>query len=212
MNQMTIPALFTTSSGNTLSVHDTFFDRLKVCTGLGYDYKTVSSKFKDITRKPVVVIDSNSLNSECFDEAVMKKMAIRGNDVWFMTYIEYVDDVFDSFNTVAENLLAPLHTIADNRELVDILSVSDSVIPTIFVNRGMGINIDGKPTDPIDVLEKIIGLGYGRACVVDTDDSINGDVWSKICDDHPATLPFVSKHNDNVYFGDFRNIITPPEF
>lgn len=209
---MTIPALFAVSSGNTLSVRDTFFDCLKVGIGPEYDYKAVSSKFKDTVRKPVVVVDSNSFNSECFDETVMKKMAIRGNDIWFMTHIECVDDVFDSFNTVAENLLAPLHTIADYDELTDILSVSDSVIPAIFVNMGKGIDINGISADPIDILDKIIDIGYGRVCVVDTDDSIGGDIWSAIYDEHPATLPFVSKQNDNVYFGDFRNIITPPEF
>lgn len=208
---MTIPALFASSSGNTVYARDTFFHGTKVDEGPESDYKKTSSKLRDTVRKPIVVVDSNSINMGSFDESVMKKMAVKGCDIWFMTYIENVDDVFDAFNTVAENILAPLHTISDNHEFKDILSVSDSVIPAIFVNKGKGYDFGGKTENPLDLLEKTINSGYCRACIVDTDNSISGDTWERISDDHPASLPFVSKTNNDVYFGDFRNIIIPQD-
>lgn len=208
---MTIPALFATSSGDRLMARNAFFNGCKIDEGFETDYKQAGSEFKDSVRKPVVVVDSDSINHNCFEENVMKKMALKGNDIWFMTHIEYVEDVFDSFNTVAEYVLAPLHSVSNKNELKEIISVSDSVIPSIFVIKGNALGIEGKRGDLFSVLDSVIDCGYCRTCIVDTDSSLPGEIWEELYDEHPATLPFVSNDNEKVFFGDFRNIIKPAE-
>ncbi len=161
-------------------------------------------------REPVVVVDWDSISTRRFSERVLKKMRVRGRDIWFMTWIEGVDDVMDAFNTNAECVLAPLHGIDGREELEDINSVSDGVIPVVFVKDGR-TSFNGRRMDPLSALGILESTGFYRMAILDSDGSLPGYDWETVLDLYPACIPFV-RDRDAVRVHAFRNVIAPIGF
>jgi hypothetical protein len=205
---MEIPAFFTTYDDDGMHVSNGHFtptnlradDRAKPFS------EVVPEAINREIRQPVVVMDCNSFAQRGFSEKVMKHLRIPGADVWFMTCINTVDDVFDAFNRDATFVLAPYHMIYNDYELKDIIDVSDSVVPVIFVSKGKAVIRGRRRTDVTAVLDKLVDLGYYRNCVLDTDDSVDAYTWSIIASDYPSTIPFVD--NPSRLEG-HKHVITP---
>ena len=157
-------------------------------------------------KAPALFVDCNSFREKGFSERIMTNMKVKGAEVWFMTYIETVDDLFDSFNRDAEQVFAPYHAILNESELRDICSVSDSFLPVVFVNNGKAMLPGRRTGDVLSVLEKLVSLGFYKNCVLDTDEGLDGYTWSVIAEDYPSTLPFID--NPSRLTG-FQNVITP---
>lgn len=116
-------------------------------------------------------------------------MKVRGCDIWLMTWIEDADDLFDAFNTNADMVLGPYHATGSDEDLSDILSVSDSFVPAVFVAGGRAVmRRAGRDSVP-GALSRLADLGFYRTCVVDTDDSLSGS-WETLRDDFPSAIPF----------------------
>jgi hypothetical protein len=130
-------------------------------------------------RSPLLVIDVKGLQRHTINDVLLKEMKVRGMDVWLMTYIERVDDVFDAFNTDAEIVLAPYHAVLSDDELKDILRVSDSVIPTVFVLDGKAQCRDGTD-DVVVTVTKLRKMGFSTVAVIDIDGSMTSDVWKTV--------------------------------
>ena len=157
-------------------------------------------------RSPVVIIDCDSFEEKEFSEKVMKHMRISGADVWFYTYIETVEDVFDAFNKDAALVLAPYHFIRSDGELMDICEVSDSVVPVVSIHKGRAIISKRKSGDILKVLEKLVRMGFYRNFVLDSENSLDQYTWSVIAEDYPSTIPIV---NDPNQVKGFQSVITP---
>lgn len=153
--------------------------------------KAVSDSNRENQRSPAVIVDCNSFEDRTFSEKVMKHMRLPQTEMWFMTYIETVEDVFDAFNRDATYVLAPYHFIESDAELRDICDVSDSFIPVIFVHRGKAVLPGGRKADVLSVLEKLVSIGFYRNCVLDTEGGLDGYTWSVIREDYPSTVPIV---------------------
>ena len=96
---MDIPAFFTSRTDDRLSVSCGRFTSTKTehwGPAVPFNEATGAGIIRE-ERSPAVVVDVDSLESKAFNEGVMKIMKVRGADLWFMTYIETVDDVFDAF-------------------------------------------------------------------------------------------------------------------
>ncbi len=205
---MEIPAFFATYRDDKMQVTDGHFTATTAKEGSRYlDFReTVSEGIDRSARAPAVFVDCNSFAEREFSEKVMKHMNVKGADVWFMTYIETVEDVFDSFNRDAEIVLAPYHFILNEAELKDICSVSDSVVPVLFVHNGRLVQRGRRHGDVLGTLEKLVSIGYYRNCILDMGNSLNGYTWSIISSDFPSTIPFV----DSPYHAEgFQNTIVP---
>ena len=189
---MKVPAFFASHTKEGLLASDGHFSGVRAVAGqrtVPFGEATARGIIRDV-RSPAVVVDCDSLTRGVFTEGVLKSMKVRGADIWYMTYIETVDDVFDGFNTDAEMLMAPYHTVLDDDEFRDIHSVSDSVIPTVFVRKGYGI-VSRRRKDPVTrILEHLTDLGFYKTCVLDTDDSLSDYDWASIYEDFPAAIPF----------------------
>ncbi len=205
---MDIPAMFAVADGGTIQT-------VKIPGGRCIPSKddirvpfesTVSSLPQTTVREPAVVVDWKSISSRKFGEKVLKNMRVRGRDIWFMTWIECVGDVMDAFNTTADHVLAPLHAIPDKEELEDIYSVSDGVIPIIFVKGGK-TSVFGRSIEVRDALDMLEGCGFYRTSVLDTDDSMTREDWERIYDMFPSCIPFISE--TNKVDGLFMNRIVP---
>ncbi len=124
----------------------------------------------------VLVMDVKGLQRRNLNDVLLKRLRIKGKRTWFLTNIESVDDIFDAFNTDAEAVLVPTHTVRSEEEFEDILSVSDSVIPVLFVRKKSAVFI-GDNMDYRNAADEVFGAGYATAAVFDLDDSLSEDDW-----------------------------------
>lgn len=192
---MEIPAFFASYCDGEMLASDGYFSSVGPKRGRRtYPFtEKVSECLPAIRRPPVTVIDCNSFEEREFTGDVMKNLRLQGTEIWFFTYIETVEDVFDAFNKDASLVFAPYHFIADDSELRDICNVSDSVVPVISINRGRAVAPGGRQDDALDILDKLVGIGYYRNCILDMEGSLDGRTWSVIRDDYPSTIPFMDR-------------------
>lgn len=201
---MEIPAVFASCSGESLLASDAWFRGLSPDTrGRTVPFQDAVSRLpKSEERFPVVLADLDSLGGQEFREGVLKRMKVRGRDIWFMTWIETADDLFDAFNTNAEMVMGPLHAVLSDVDLADILSVSDSFIPVVYAVDGRAM-VGGRrrPTVP-EKLDELADIGFYRVCVLDTDGRVPGYDWERIADEHPSAIPFDNgNRTDGMGFG-----------
>ena len=186
---MDIPALFASFSDGALHSHEAWFRGTRpVVRGTSVPFgEAVAGLPRGEDRGTVAVIDLDSLSLSRFTEGVVKNMRVRGHDIWLMTWIEDADDLFDAFNTNADMVLGPLHS-----DLRDILSVSDSFIPTAFVEGGRVLGT-GRREDVVDAVRRLHDIGFSRACVLDTDGSVTDGEWDDVFDDMPSAVAFTGR-------------------
>ena len=127
----------------------------------------------------VLVMDVGVLRRRGMDVSVLKRLRIKGARTWFLTHISDADDVFDAFNTDAEMLLFPVHSVRSEDDLRDIYDVSDSVIPAVFVREHRAHCI-GSVSGAEDAVLRIQRMGFGRTAVFDLDGSLSEEEWSAV--------------------------------
>lgn len=191
---MDIPALFASFSDGALHSHEAWFRGTRpVVRGTSVPFgEAVAGLPRGEDRGTVAVIDLDSLSLCRFTEGVVKNMRVRGHDIWLMTWIEDADDLFDAFNTNADMVLGPLHAVSSDSDLRDILSVSDSFIPTAFVEGGRVLGT-GRREDVVDAVRRLHDIGFSRACVLDTDGSVTDGEWDDVFDDMPSAVAFTGR-------------------
>ena len=191
---MDIPALFASFSDGALHSHEAWFRGTRpVVRGTSVPFgEAVAGLPRGEDRGTVAVIDLDSLSLCRFTEGVVKNMRVRGHDIWLMTWIEDADDLFDAFNTNADMVLGPLHAVSSDSDLRDILSVSDSFIPTAFVEGGRVLGT-GRREDAVDAVRRLHDIGFSRACVLDTDGSVSDGEWDDVFDDMPSAVAFIDR-------------------
>lgn len=191
---MDIPALFVSFSDGALHSHEAWFRGTRPVvrgTSVPFD-EAVAGLPRSEDRGTVAVIDLDSLSLCRFTEGVVKNMRVRGHDIWLMTWIEDADDLFDAFNTNADMVLGPLHAVSSDTDLRDILSVSDSFIPTAFVEGGRVLGTKRRE-DTVDAVRRLHDIGFSRACVLDTDGSVSDGEWDDVFDDMPSAVAFIDR-------------------
>lgn len=191
---MDIPALFASFSDGALHSHEAWFRGTRpVVRGTSVPFgEAVAGLPRGEDRGTVAVIDLDSLSLCRFTEGVVKNMRVRGHDIWLMTWIEDADDLFDAFNTNADMVLGPLHAVSSDSDLRDILSVSDSFIPTAFVEGGRVLGTERRE-DVVDAVRRLHDIGFSRACVLDTDGSVTDGEWYDVFDDMPSAVAFIDR-------------------
>lgn len=191
---MDIPALFASFSDGALHSHEAWFRGTRpVVRGTSVPFgEAVAGLPRGEDRGTVAVIDLDSISLCRFTEGVVKNMRVRGHDIWLMTWIEDADDLFDAFNTNADMVLGPLHAVSSDSDLRDILSVSDSFIPTAFVEGGRVLGT-GRREDVVDAVRSLHDIGFSRACVLDTDGSVTDGEWDDVFDDMPSAVAFIDR-------------------
>ena len=188
---MEILAIFASRPGSGLTASEAWFRGTRpTVMGRTVPFSEAAAEVpRHEVRTPVVVVDTDSLGTRSFREGVLKEMKVRGCDIWFMTWIEYVDDLFDAFNTNADIVLGPYHATESDHELSDILSVSDSFVPTVFAVGGRSVLRMGGRAEVAETLSRLADLGFYRTCVVDTDGCLD-NAWTDLREDFPSMVPF----------------------
>ncbi len=192
---MDIPAIFATWEEDGLRARNAWFRGIfPVAEPDSVPFsKAVSRISRSEQRRPAVVVDADSIAMRGFSERVMKEMRIRGSDIWLTTWVEDANDLFDAFNTSVEMVMGPLHAVASRDDLEDIVSVSDSFVPMIFVVRGEAVEMGGRHSGIHDVLRRLADAELYHPCILDTDGSITDDGWGSIFDGFPLAIPFTRR-------------------
>ncbi len=147
------------------------------------------------------MVDADSIAMRGFSERVMKEMKVRGSDIWLMTWVEDANDLFDAFNTSAEMITGPLHVVASQDDLEDIVSVSDSFVPVVFAMMGEAVDMGGRHSGIYDALGRLADAELYCPCVLDTDGSITDDGWESILGGFPSAIPFIRRAPAPGHFG-----------
>ncbi len=191
-----IPAFFvTTDDGTLLTSEGRFEGRTPVMTGDLMPFsEAIESVPRGEKRRKIVVCDVSSLRRRELVPDVLKRMRARGSDIWFLTWIEDANDLFDAFNTTAETVIGPYHASASDADLKDMLSVSDSYMPAVFVEKGDAISRGGSRERLDRVVDGLFRIGFPEIVMVDTDDSLSADDWERMSE---RVIPFVSKEPES---------------
>ena len=141
-------------------------------------------------RMPLVVVDVKGLGKENLDDGLLSKIEFRGSDVWFLTFIYSIEDVFDCFIGNIAKALIPYHSAGSDSVLKEIYEVSENCIPVLFVVQGR-VACRGGSTDDIRVIiDEVAKIGYQEIVIFDTDSSLSMDDWVSIKDRFQNTIPF----------------------
>ena len=163
-------------------------------------------------RGTVLIMDVKGLQRRNLNDVLLKRLRIRGMNSWFMTNIESVDDVFDAFNTDAEAVLVPTHTVRSEDEFEDILSVSDSAIPVVLVRKRTAVFI-GENIEYLKAIRKVFSIGFTTVAVFDLDDSLTEENWIHLKDEgNVIPCSFTGKINGERFeeLG-FEKVFTVPQ-
>ena len=207
---MSVPLLPVTSDRDReLSAGRIYFDGLiPRMDGAPVPYSIAASSLSISTEEklPLITMDVKGLQRRNMNDVLLKKLKVRGRKIWFLTQVESVDDVLDGFNTDADSLIFPLHTVRSMSELKDMEAVSDSLIPAIFVSKGKVRNFGGE-VDCIKAEEFLRGEGFYGMVLIDTDGSVTDDEWKELSS--TGVLPYSVHYSEDelMEFG-FENAIS----
>ncbi len=142
-------------------------------------------------RRPVLIVDVKGLSRRELDDRLMTNMRFPGSDVWFLTHIRDVEDVFDCFMGSAVKVLVPYHTTRNDEVLREAFEVSENCMPVLFVSQGMVICRDEGTKDIMSAVSEIAGIGFKEIVLFDTDSMLGMYDWVALNNMFPGLIPFV---------------------
>lgn len=160
-------------------------------------------------RTQVMVADVRGLNKRQLDDRLLTNVKMPGSDIWYLTFIEDIEDVFDSFMGDIAKILIPYHTVRNGLVLREAFDVSDNSIPVAFVSNGRVLSGDENTKDIRTVLEELTAVGFTEIVVFDTDAMLTKEDWSSIGDRFSGAIPYVKgKTPEFIREMGFRDIIS----
>lgn len=160
----------------------------------GYD-SVFSRVSKTNSHVPVMIADVVGLRKNTINEVLIKKLKKYRRSIWFLTFVSDTNDVFDAFNTGADTVVFPYHAVKSDYDLSDIISVSNSVIPALFVKEKKIIGIQ----DEVDLaIENLSETGFTTISVFDTDGSVGYEEWRRIMSDCNV-IPYSVRMHESVF-------------
>ncbi len=159
-------------------------------------------------RAEAVVVDVKGINKGELDDRLLTNVKISGADIWFLTYIKDVEDVFDSFMGNITKVLIPYHTTRNDLVMIEAYDVSDNCIPVAFVSQGRVMARGGETKEVRKVIEEMISIGFTEIMVLDTDSMMTKDDWISINERFSGIIPYVKGKGPEFLDGmSFSNII-----
>ncbi len=146
---------------------------------------------------PVLIVDVKGLQNDTINPPILKRWRMRGVSTWMMTCIRNADDVIDAFNSDTDKILMPYHMVEYEDDLYDILSVSDSAIPTLFLSEGK-VQCGDHEAPIGDVIDGLREIGYIDIAVLDTDGSLSFEDWKGIST-YGNVIPYSEKFHPSVF-------------
>jgi hypothetical protein len=187
---MEIPAIYSVLKGGEVRAAPVAISGADISFGSDPAVPNYSVEEMD-DRMPVVVVDVKGLGKGNLDDKLLTNIRFPGSDVWFLSYIYNIEDVFDCFMGNIVKALIPYHTTASNSVMKDIHDVSDDCIPVLFIARGKVICRGGQTNDIMASVEELARTGFIEIIIFDTDSTMMKEDWIRIYDRFQGIIPFI---------------------
>ncbi|MDR0508334.1 MAG: hypothetical protein LBG63_00690 [Candidatus Methanoplasma sp.] len=142
-------------------------------------------------RMPVLVVDVRGFGKKELDDRLLMNMRFPGSDIWFMTHIKDVEDVFDCFMGNTVKVLIPYHTTRNDVVVEEAYEVTENCMPALFVSGGRVICRGEQTKDLGSAIAEMERIGFTEIVVFDTDSVLRNDDWGSLLERHPGLIPFV---------------------
>jgi hypothetical protein len=158
-------------------------------------------------RIPVLMVDVKGLGKRDMDDRLLMSLTFPGCDVWFMTHILDVEDVFDCFMGNIAKVLIPYHTTRNNTVMKEAYEVSENCIPVLFVSGGAAVCRGGETKELRSAIAELSKTGFQEIAVLDTDQSVGKEEWTALNDRYEEVIPFIRKDDGSAEGIGFKKII-----
>jgi len=158
-------------------------------------------------RMPVLVADVRGLGKKELDDRLLMNMSFPGSDVWFLTPIKDVEDVFDCFMGSTVKLLVPYHMTRNDIVMEEAYEVTENCIPALFVSHGRVICRGEQTKDLASAIAEMERIGFAEIVVFDTDSTLSTDDWGSLHERHPGLIPFIRNRDGIAGDAGFQKII-----
>jgi hypothetical protein len=204
---MDIPAIYSVFKGGEVRSAPVMIDG-KVITFESEPVRPAISSEGADDRMLALAVDVKGFGKEKMDDRFLMNIELRGFDVWFMTHIKDIEDVFDSFMGDIAKLLIPYHTTRNDMVLEEAFDMSDECIPVVFVSQGRAICREYQTKDIGEAAEELARMGFSEIAVFDTDSMLRKDDWTYLRERHTGLIPFVRKKDGMIEDIGFQKIIS----
>lgn len=113
----------------------------------------------------VPILDVDSFDRRFMNSDFVKEIRLKGRRLWFISNIRSIDDIIDAMCGPFDMLCVPYHTLDNPDVLSEGFEISETLIPTIFVDRGMRPVFDGTMDRTV---KDILGRGFHEYALFDT--------------------------------------------
>ncbi|MCL1811549.1 MAG: hypothetical protein FWG41_04970 [Methanomassiliicoccaceae archaeon] len=203
---MEIPALYCVLKGGEVKAAPANINGTAISFESEPDRPTYSADELD-ERMPILVADVKGLNRGEMDDRLLTGMEFRGSDVWFMTHIKDIEDVFDCFMGDVVKVLIPYHTTRNDLVMEEAYEVSENCIPILFASQGRAICRGGQTKDISTAIEGLARTGFNEIAILDTDSLIGEEEWLRYKDRFQGLIPFLKGTGLSSACTDFQKII-----
>lgn len=115
---------------------------------------------------PIILLDVDGFSERFLNGEIVKEIRIKGRDLWFVTYVENLEDVISALTGAFSGLGIPMHTIREEDLMDHASEMSDSVFPVAFVRNGTELS-SGRRPDELELMLR--GQGMQRLVCIDMD-------------------------------------------
>jgi hypothetical protein len=180
---MEIPALYTVFKGGSTKIGPVIHTDGKMI--LDAKLQAAREMFAESDeRTEVIVVDVKGLNRGNMDDNLLTEVTIPGSDIWYLTHIEDIEDIFDGFMGDVMKIMIPYHTVRNKMVLEEAYDVSDNCIPVVFSSV---YDLNGM----ISCIENVFRIGYTEVVVFDIDDVVSEGDWTTLTRRFDNVIPYV---------------------
>lgn len=195
---MNVPSIYSVFKGGEIRSAKASFDGFKISFA-SEPVRTIYAFDELDERSPVVIIDVNGINKRDLDDKMITNIKVPGGDVWFLTFIDSIEDVFDCFMGNISKVLIPYHTLRDSHVMKEAFEVSDNCIPVLFVSEGRVMGRNGQSGEIRAVLKEMTAIGFPEVVVFDSDNMMTDYDWTAILERYSGVIPYVKDRDPEHY-------------
>ncbi len=115
---------------------------------------------------PIILLDVDGFSERFLNGEIVKEVRIRGRDLWFVTYVENLEDVISALTGSFSGLGIPMHTVREDGLMGLASEMSDLTFPVAFVRNGAELSTGRRP-DELEIVMR--EKGERRLVCIDMD-------------------------------------------
>jgi len=190
---MEIPTIPLRISGeNILASHMSFEGSSPSMTANTVGFNDLMSSLSNVCTKdlPILAVDIDGIRKKDIIPELLRKIRTK-HELWYMTGIRNAGDVMDAFHGDINKLVIPYHLTSDAL-LREIVEISDSCIPALFIERGEP-HVRGKKKSLRNCIKTLMNMNFRKILMFD----VSGDnIWGDLRDLVDTVIPYAPSIED----------------